>query len=66
MRTTQQHIEYLEGQLAQVQEFIARDAARLAEAPGDFAFQLSLKSWEAERDSILRDLDLLRNAKVTR
>lgn len=66
MRTTQQRIEYLEGQLAQVQEFIARDTARLAEVPGDFAFQLSLKSWEAERNNILRDLDLLRNAKVRR
>lgn len=66
MQTTEQRIDWLERQIEQVKVFVERDRALLASAPGDFAYQLSLRSWESALAEYTRDLDLLRNAKVRR
>jgi len=66
MQTTAERIDWLERQLVQVSQFIARDRELLEKSPDSLSIQLSLRSWESLHAEHTRDLDLLRNAKVRR
>lgn len=49
-------IDWLERQLAQVREFIARDSAVMQKEPEDFATELSLSSWRSQYEDLLQEL----------
>lgn len=59
VQTTEQRIDWLKRQLAQVEEFIAHGKARLALAPNDQPALLTQSSWEQLHAEYVRDLTRL-------
>lgn len=49
-------VDWLERQLAQVRDFVARDKARMVDQPERFSVQLSLNSWEAQQEELQQEL----------
>lgn len=49
-------IDWLERQLAQVRTFIQQDRDRLKQNPDDFALELSVASWESQREELTSEL----------
>jgi hypothetical protein len=49
-------IDWLEQQLAQVDEFISRDTKLLQESPGKFSIQLALSSWISHQEELQQEL----------
>lgn len=55
-------IDWLERQLAQVNQFIDRDTKALASAPGRYSLQLALSSWQSHQEELHQEL---RQAKAS-
>jgi hypothetical protein len=51
-------IASIERRLALVNEFVERDQAKLAEAPNDFALEIALDSWLAQKEELTQELRL--------
>lgn len=49
-------IDWLERQLAEVREFVARDQQRLQEQPNKFSIKLSLDSWQTHQEELRQEL----------
>jgi len=49
-------IDWLERQLAQVDQFIDRDSKILQESPGRFSVQLALNSWKTHQEELQQEL----------
>lgn len=49
-------VEWLERNIAQAREFLARDRAHLTDSPDDFAAKLSARSWETHMEEMQQEL----------
>lgn len=49
-------IDWLERQLAEVRDFVARDQQRLQEQPNKFSIKLSLDSWQTHQEELQQEL----------
>ena len=53
--------DWLDRQISQVREFIARDKKRIAESPGDFSTRLSLDSWQSHMEELQQAMRKVRD-----